>query len=168
MTVLISAAENKGKYSKIRFALPPGAEGSPLHYHSKMNETFTVIEGCLSMEIGKKDRRRNILPGEKVVVPAGMSHSFCNNSFDWVVFTSENNPATGFEKFIRGLYGLANDGKVNGEGMPTNFLQLAVLLKLSDTFPVGVPKILFGLAIDLLTFIAQIFQVNNSLKKYWR
>ena len=168
LTVLYPSRESQGNYTKIRFDLPPGAKGSPLHYHTKMDETFTVLEGCLEMEVGKKGHQRLLLPGESVKIPAGMHHSFGNTSNDWVTFTTENRPADGFEKFIRGLYGLAIDGKVYSEGMPTNLLQLAILLKLADTFPVGIPKIVFRLAIDILVGVARVFNVNNSLVKYWR
>jgi quercetin dioxygenase-like cupin family protein len=167
MTILYPSHQSQSGYAKIQFDLPPGAKGSPLHYHTEMEETFTVLEGCLEMELGRKGIRRNLRSGESVHVPAGMHHSFCNTSQDWVTFTTENRPAAGFERFIRGLYGLAIDGKVNSEGMPTNLLQLAVLLKLSDTVPVGVPLLLFKRLINALVWVAQIFKVETSLLKYW-
>lgn len=96
-----------------------------------------------------------------------MHHSFCNSSSEWVTFTTENRPAAGFEKFLRGLYGLAIDGKVNADGMPSNPLQLAILLKLSDTVPVGVPLLFFNLLINTVVWVGQQFQVETSLLKYW-
>jgi mannose-6-phosphate isomerase-like protein (cupin superfamily) len=167
MTILQPAHDSQGRYAKICFDLPPGAKGSPLHYHTKMDETFTVLKGCLTMEIEQKGNIRILNPGESLQVPAGTHHSFCNPSSDWVTFTTENSPATGFEQFIRGLYGLAIEGQVNAEGMPTNFLQLAVLLKLSDTIPVGIPPILFQSLINPLVWIARRLQVETSLLKYW-
>lgn len=167
MTIFHPSRQSQGGYAKIQFELPPGAKGSPLHYHTDMEETFTVLEGCLEMEVGRKGIRRNLKAGESVLVPAGMHHSFCNTSHDWVTFTTENRPAAGFERFIRGLYGLAIDGKVNPEGMPTNLLQLAILLKLSDTVPVGIPPLLFKLLVNSLVWVAQIFSVETSLLKYW-
>lgn len=167
MTIFQSSLQNQGGYAKILFELPPGAKGSPLHYHTAMDETFTVLEGCLEMEVGKKGIRRNLRSGESAIVPAGMRHSFSNNSNDWVTFTTENRPAAGFERFIRGLYGLAIDGKVNHAGMPKNLLQLAILLKLSDTIPVGVPLLIFTPLINSLVWIARMFNVETSLLKYW-
>lgn len=167
MTILYPSHQSQSGYAKIQFDLPPGAKGSPLHYHTEMEETFTVLAGCLEMEVGRKGLRRTLRSGESVHVPAGMHHSFCNTSQDWVTFTTENRPAAGFEQFIRGLYGLAIDGKVNPEGMPTNLLQLAILLKLSDTVPVGIPPFLFQLLINSLVWVAQIFSIETSLLKYW-
>lgn len=167
MTFVQPSHQHQGQYAKIRFNLPPGAKGSPLHYHTKMDETFTVFSGCLEMEVGQKGNRRSLQAGESLQVPAGMHHSFCNSSSDWVTFTTENRPAGGFEQFLRGLYGLAIDGKVNAAGMPTNLFQLAVLLKLSDTVPVGVPLPVFNLLINTLVWVAPLFQVESSLLKYW-
>lgn len=167
MTFLHTSQQSQGTYAKISFDLPPGAEGSPLHYHTAMDETFTVIKGCLAMEVGKKDQWRSVQAGETVRVPAGMHHSFCNRSNDWVTFTTENRPSQGFEEFIRGLYGLAIDGKVNAAGMPTNLLQFALLLKKSDTIPVGVPPLLLGLVINSLVWVGKVFRVERSLTKYW-
>lgn len=167
MTILQPAHASQGHDVKICFDLPPGAKGSPLHYHTEMHETFTVLKGCLTMEVGQKGNVRLLQAGESLQVPPGMPHSFCNTSSDWVTFTTENSPATGFEQFIRGLYGLAIDGQVNAEGMPTNLLQLAVLLKLSDTIPVGMPPALFQALINALVWIARQFQVETSLLKYW-
>ncbi len=167
MTILHPSHRSQGSYTKIQFDLPPGAEGSPLHYHTKMVETFTVLQGCLDMEVGQKGTRRRLQAGDSLTVPAGMHHSFCNASDGWVTFTTENRPAAGFERFIRGLYGLAIDGKVTSKGMPTNLLQLAVLLQLSDTVPVGVPLLLFKLLITTLVRVAHMCHVEASLLKYW-
>jgi mannose-6-phosphate isomerase-like protein (cupin superfamily) len=167
MTILHSSDRTQGNYAKIQFDLPPGAKGSPLHYHTEMEETFTVIKGCLAMEVGHKGNQRSLQVGESLTVPAGVHHSFCNPSDEWVTFTTENRPAAGFERFIRGLYGLAIDGKVNSDGMPTDLLQLAILLKLSDTIPVGIPRLPFKGLINALVWVAQVANVETSLLKYW-
>lgn len=163
MTVL----ESRPDYAKIRFDLPPGAKGSPLHLHPTMAETFTVLEGCLDMEVNRQESRRFLRAGETVHIPAGTPHSFCNSSKEWVSFTTENHPGVGFERFIRGLYGLAIDGRVNSEGMPNNLFHLAVLLKHSDTLPVGIPSFLFHSLSGLLVGIARLFRMDRSLAKYW-
>jgi len=167
MTILQPSHKSQGTYAQIRFDLPPGAKGSPLHFHTAMDETFTVLQGCLEMEVGQKGNRRWLKSGESVHVPVGTHHSFCNSSNEWVTFTTENRPSAGFERFIRGLYGLAIDGKVNSEGMPTHLLQFAILLKQADTIPVGIPPVLFGGLINTLVWVAQGFQIERSLRKYW-
>ncbi|MGJ3246385.1 MAG: cupin domain-containing protein [Elainellaceae cyanobacterium] len=168
MTIMHTAQQSQGVYAKIRFELPPGAKGSPLHYHTGMDETFTVLEGCLDMEVEQKGKWHRLQAGEGIRVPAGMYHSFCNRSEDWVTFTTENLPATGFEQFIQGMYGLAIDSKVNSDGIPTNLLQFVILVKRSDTIPAGIPPFLFGLIIGVLAWVAQVFNVERSLHKYWQ
>ena len=168
MTFMQPSSQHQGQYAKIRFDLPPGAKGSPLHYHTKMDETFTVLSGCLDMEVGRKNNRRTLQAGESLQVPAGMHHSFCNSSGEWVTFTTENRPAAGFEQFLRGLYGLAIDSKVNSDGMPTNVLEMAILLKLSDTISVGIPSFLFGLLLNTLVWVARVFNADHAITKYWR
>jgi len=163
----LTILESGEAYAKIRFDLPPHAKGSPLHYHTQMSETFTVLEGCLEMEVGQKENWRTLYAGESLHVPAGVHHSFHNPADEWVAFTSENRPATGFEQFIRGMYGLAIDGKVNHEGMPTNLLQLALLLEKADLVIVGMPRLVQTLLIGVLVWLAQGMQTERSLAKYW-
>lgn len=96
---------------KIEFTLPPQAKGAPLHYHLSFVETFAVIGGTLEMRVGSENRI--VESGEAVTVPIRVPHSFNNPAADWVTFTTEIAPAGEFEKFIRAMYGLANDGKTN-------------------------------------------------------
>lgn len=164
MTVLPSSHPAQ---SLMRFDLPPGAKGSPLHFHSTMAETFTVLQGSLEMELGGAGQWQRLRAGESVHVPAGMAHSFRNTSSEWVAFTSANTPATGFNRFIRGLYGLAIDGRVNSDGMPTNPLLLAVLLQQADTVPVGIPLWLYRGLLSILVTVARLTGADRSLAKYW-
>lgn len=46
----------------------------PNHYHKKKEETFQVLSGVLEAEI--EGRRRTLYPGDTVVVPQGVWHSF--------------------------------------------------------------------------------------------
>lgn len=167
MTILHTSQTNDGTYAKFRFDLPPGASGSPLHYHTTMSETFTVMAGSLDMEVGRKGNRRTLLAGDSLHVPAGMHHSFRNASDEWVTFTSENRPAAGFERFIRGMFGLAIDGKVNHEGMPTNLLHLALLVQQGDIIFVGLPLTVQTIVIGSLVWLAHRLNAEQALLKYW-
>jgi hypothetical protein len=119
------------------------------------------------MEVGRKGNRCILQAGERLHVPAGMHHSFRNTSDEWVTFTSENRPAEHFEQFIRGMFGLPIDGKVDREGMPTNLLHLALLLKKADTILVGPPVVLQKWLIGTLVQIGNWLSVERSLVKYW-
>ncbi len=50
MTILCSTSDTNGEYLKVQFDLPPGAKGSPLHYHVSMHETFEVITGLAHLK----------------------------------------------------------------------------------------------------------------------
>ncbi len=101
-------------------------------------------------------------------VPPGTPHSFRNTSDEWVTFVSEVRPAGEFEQFIRAMYGLAIDAKVNKEGMPTNPLQLALVIQKADLVFVGLPLFVQKLIIGTLAQIAHLLGVERSLVKYWK
>lgn len=168
MTILCSTADSNGEYFRVQFDLPPGAKGSPLHYHGSMHETFEVVRGSLNMELCEKGNRKTLRTGDKVYVYPGMYHSFWNESHDWVTFISEMRPAGNFEQFIKAWYGLAGEGKVNKDGVPTNLLQLALIVQKSDTIFVGQPPFLQKLVLNILAKIARIFKLDRTIVKYWR
>lgn len=72
-----------------------------------------------------------------------------------MTFISGNRPAAGFEQFIRGMFGLAIDGKVSTDSMPKNLLYVALLLQKGDIVLVGVPFVLQALLINSLAQTAE-------------
>ncbi|MBG1239904.1 cupin domain-containing protein [Nostoc sp. NZL] len=137
-----------------------------MHYHDTKTEIFEVLSGSLEMEVGEKGNLKVLQPGEVLQIPANVYHSFRNASDNWVIFTSEVRAAGEFEHFLRSLFGLAIDGKVNKEGTPTNLLQFALLIKKADTIIVGPPVFVQKLMIGVLTGIARFLRVDQSLVKY--
>ncbi|MBH8551209.1 cupin domain-containing protein [Nostocaceae cyanobacterium CENA357] len=166
MTILCSTHDSNGEYVKFQFELPPGSQGSPLHYHDTITETFEVLSGSLEMQFGESGNIKVLRPGEILQVPPGLQHSFRNASEDWVTFISVVRPAGDFEHFLRSLYGLAINGKVNKEGAPTNLLQFALLIEKADTIVVGLPVFLQKLMIKVLATVARLLRVEKSLAKY--
>ncbi|MEH2258224.1 cupin domain-containing protein [Nostoc sp.] len=154
MMILRSINDTNGEYVKFRFELPPGSQGSLLHYHDTKTEIFEVLSGSLEMEVAKKENIKVLQPGEILQVPAGLYHSFRNASDNWLTFTPEVRWPGEFEHFLRSLFGLAIDAKVNKEGTPTNILQFALLIKKADTIVVGSPVFLQKLTIGVLVRIA--------------
>jgi len=80
---------------------------SPLHVHSREDETFHVLEGRISLEIGED--RYEAGPGETVFAPRGIPHSYKveSDSAKWLVlgtpggfdgwFFETGEPATSLE-----------------------------------------------------------------------
>ncbi len=152
---------------KIQFTLPPIAIGAPLHYHLNFVETFEVTSGKLEMCVGDAKSKQIVESGELVTVGKGTLHSFNNPHHERVVFVSEAQPAAEFEKFIRSMYGLATDGKTNKDGMPTNFLQLALILDYADLYFPQVPRVLQTFVRKTLADFARKIGAENGLKKYY-
>ena len=167
MVVLQSTHESGGNSFTAKFTLPPGSHGTPLHYHNNLLETFEVLSGALEMELGEKGNIKVLLPGEVVYVPAGMYHSFRNSSENEVVFVSSVHPAGEFEQFIRAMYGLAIDGKVNPSGMPKNLLHFALVIQKADLVIVGLPVFIQKVIIGSLAALARLLGMEHSLRKYW-
>ncbi len=61
------------EYCKKLIVQLPG-QRHPNHYHKKKEETFQVLSGILEAEV--EGRRRTLYPGDTVVVPQGVWHSF--------------------------------------------------------------------------------------------
>lgn len=150
---------------KIEFTLPPRAAGAPLHYHLKFTEIFTVLDGRLQMTVGAT--KQTLQPGETLEVKPGTVHGFSNPHDAPVTFTTENLPAAEFEKFIRTMFGLANDGKTHRSGMPINPLHLALALDFADLYFPLVPAWMQRVARKALRRLAAVTGAENELTKYF-
>ena len=69
--------ETGGRYTLIEATVPPGG-GPPPHIHRREEETFYVLEGQVTFQIG--DQRSVCGPGTFVHVPIDHSHAFKNES----------------------------------------------------------------------------------------
>ena len=58
--------------------MDPGAPSPPLHIHAKEYESFYVVEGELTVEVG--DERLELTDGDYIVLPPGIPHRFGNLS----------------------------------------------------------------------------------------
>jgi len=56
-------------------SVPPGG-GPPPHVHHREDESFHVIEGTLTVQVGEKIL--NASAGDFVYLPRGIGHSFKN------------------------------------------------------------------------------------------
>ncbi len=96
------------------------------HVHPAMDERFRVVSGQLQTRIGERDGRLG--PGEEALASAGVRHDWWNAGEVPASVIIELSPAAGlarFEAMIATLFGLANAGHANAEGLPSP-LQLAL------------------------------------------
>jgi mannose-6-phosphate isomerase-like protein (cupin superfamily) len=137
-TLIRSADETKGEYTLFQIEVAPGG-GNSLHIHETYTERFEVVQGELSLQLGKESHV--LRKGESLLIPKKAFHCFTNRSSEPVKFKVEFRPAQpGFEKAIAIAYGLAADGLVNKKSIPYNFSYLAILVAMSGTLPTGLAR----------------------------
>lgn len=149
VTYLKISEETNGRYGKANVELVPGG-GNFLHYHKEFAETFTAIEGNLTLQLNKLERI--LKPGESFTVPPNTLHLFKNKTRGKILFSVEIRPGhTGFENGIKIVYGLARDGMVSKSGAPKKLAHLAVIVAMSDINRPGI----FALLEPLFKWLAK-------------
>ena len=127
-----TAEETDGEVTELEIRLKPGGSNE-LHYHQTYTEIFTAVNGELGVRLGRKADEQILQPGQSVVVDKGQIHAFFNPTDTDITFKVELKPGhTGFEQSLRIMYGLANEGEVNAQGMPTNLKYVGVIAHLSE------------------------------------
>lgn len=122
-TFLKTAVETAGELSLLEVELAPHG-GNNLHFHPYFSEGFEVLEGELNVQMEKEICVLQV--GEKAVVPPNTNHRFFSTSDQPTRFLVEIRPGhTGFENGLRIIYGLAEDGQLNPQGLPNDLLTLA-------------------------------------------
>jgi len=150
-----------------RCTLAPNSKGSPLHLHRTIAETFQVEQGLLEMEIGAAGAARTLFSREEVRLAPGEAHSFRNPLSETVTFLSTATPGSEFEKFLRSMYGLAADGRTNGDGMPTDPRALALTLHYADLVIPAIPRGVQSALVGALTGLARLTQLERDFARYW-
>lgn len=74
---LVTGAETGGRYAILEATVFPGG-GPPPHLHTKEDETFYVLEGEITFQVG--DEKFVGVPGTFVNMPIGNPHAFKNET----------------------------------------------------------------------------------------
>lgn len=75
MTFLLTGEETRGAYFLAEISVAPGG-GTPPHIHQRDDESFQLLEGTLTIEVGGDSITAS--PGDFVYLPRGIAHSFKN------------------------------------------------------------------------------------------
>jgi quercetin dioxygenase-like cupin family protein len=86
-----SGAETDGQLLAFDLFLPPGGHVPATHAHPVQEERFTVVEGQMRFQIGR--RSMLVEPGQTIVVKPGMAHWFGNVGPTIAVASVEIRPA---------------------------------------------------------------------------
>jgi len=134
ITFLKTCVETNGDSILCEMELFPNAQGTsaaPPHFHKSYTESFHVIEGELSLRIGKKVFV--LEKGQSATVPLKTVHTFSNKTSQTVKATIEIRPCLdGFENGLIIMYGLASDGQTSKIGIPKSLSHLALLMVMGD------------------------------------
>jgi len=125
----------------------PGGAVLGAHYHPKIDERFTVLQGKIGFMRG--DQQGVLHAGDIADLPRGIPHDWWNAGEEEARVIVEVRPAARFEQMVTTLFHLAREGKTNQKGVP-NPLQMAVIAKEFDDVivfvnpPIWIQRLLFG------------------------
>jgi quercetin dioxygenase-like cupin family protein len=141
VTYLETSEETGGAHSRLELVAKPGG-GVPMHQHADHDEVIEVIEGELEVTMNGTTRRFG--PADRVLIPRGTTHRWCNPSRDRdLTFRGGMTPGhPAFELFLRVYFGLGRDGELGKDKLPRRFGDLALLSDLDPSIFVGVKRLL--------------------------
>ena len=73
------------------------------HVHNRHTDAFYVIEGELTLEVGRESESITVSPGGLVAVPPGVAHAFRNDGDRPARWLTIHAPDGGFADFMRGV-----------------------------------------------------------------
>jgi quercetin dioxygenase-like cupin family protein len=89
--------------------------GPPLHIHAVQEDTFYVLEGVMTVQLG--DRIAELGPGDFASAPPGVPHTFTNADAKQKTVRAVNvmTPGIGFDRFIEQFVALQKRGAGTAE-----------------------------------------------------
>lgn len=123
MVFLETGEETGGRSLWIDTYNPPTGVPEPEHVHPSQESGLEMISGLLRFSVGGEERV--VSAGESITIPANTPHYFCNDGEEEAHSMQWFRPSLKTDRFFETLFGLAQDGKLNEEGLPSP-LQLAV------------------------------------------
>jgi quercetin dioxygenase-like cupin family protein len=116
IVIRTSGAQTAGRFMAFDVFLPPGGHVPARHVHPVQHEQFTVIEGRLRFELGRRTVLASV--GDTVVVPPGTAHWFGNAGASGALARVEVRPALRMEELLDRAGGLGLEHQLAGTGLP--------------------------------------------------
>lgn len=154
------ARETNGEVLEIDFHVKEFSP--PRHVHARVEERVEVISGRARVRVGGKDWTAG--PGETVVFPPGVGHTFQAMGEEMLHFRCEVRPGE-MESCFETIFGLYRDGKANRHGQP-NLLQSVILAKEYGIYLPGPPQALQKPAVAVLAAIGRLLGYRATYEKY--
>lgn len=103
LTLYAVGEDTGGALALIEYTVPPRFSGQPLHYHAHTQEVVYVLEGTLTVGLGKETLEAP--SGSFVLIPPNQVHNLINRSGSPARFLVLSSPA-GLEGYFEELAGL--------------------------------------------------------------
>jgi quercetin dioxygenase-like cupin family protein len=110
------AFSRDGENLLVEVWVQPGGD-VPTHYHPSLEERWTVLEGEVRFKVGR--RKVAAGPGDELVGPPGIKHSFKNVGDREAHVRAEIRPALDLQEFLEEAAALARAGKYTRRNIPT-------------------------------------------------
>jgi len=110
---------------EIETVIPPTGVAEPEHVHPTQESGCRVTSGLLRFHVDGEERA--VAAGESITIPANTPHFFVNDAEEDVHAVAWFSPAGRTRAFFETFFALAEDGKLDGNGMPRP-LQIAVMI----------------------------------------
>jgi mannose-6-phosphate isomerase-like protein (cupin superfamily) len=100
--------DNQGRFDLLVSDIAFGT-GPPLHIHAVQEDSFYVVDGVLTVQLG--DKIVELDPGDFGTAPPGVPHTFTNARSDRVCRVANlMTPGIGFDRYIGGIEEVATTG----------------------------------------------------------
>jgi mannose-6-phosphate isomerase-like protein (cupin superfamily) len=106
--------DNDGRFDFLVISHFAYGAGPPLHFHLTLEDSFFVLEGVLTVQLG--DDIVELGPGDFATAPPGVPHSLTNAHADQSPCRVVNllTPGVGFDRYISQIDQLAEKGDHEG------------------------------------------------------
>lgn len=121
-----TARDTDGELLQLTWSGGPDWAAGPKHVHRLQEERFEVVAGRVRSHVDGVERSHG--PGEVFVAPAGSVHTVWSDGDASVELLVEFRPALRSEDVLETLAALAVAGRTNADGMPSDPLQLALIV----------------------------------------
>src|SRR5215213_3081096 len=112
---LRTGTETQGELVQIDTYNPPTGVAEPEHVHPFQESGAEVSSGSLRFRVGGKER--SVKAGESITIPANTPHHFWNDGEEEAHSVGWFRPALKTDRFFETFFGLAQDGKLNENGL---------------------------------------------------
>lgn len=165
ISFLLTSSDTNGELLEMESTFRPLSKEPPPHYHPIQVEDFKILAGELTVRLNGKitTYRAN----ESFHVSAGTIHSMWNRSGETTMVNWSVKPAMSSENLLETIFGLTNDGKTNGDGVPNLLQTVLIANKYSDVYRAAKPPyFLQQLAILVLSPFSYLLGYRPFYKKY--